>query len=191
MGLDRVREIVEVVGSTTGRDDLLCFDPSIVRGLDYYTGVVYEVKHETVPQVGSIGAGGRYDDLAGLFTKASLPGVGGTIGVSRILTVLDAMDRSEGTQRGRPLVVITQDAESSQHRLAALAAVVRGTGLYDVEIYPAADRHSAQTRYADARSAAYVLTIDDAETVSVKVMASGERHNVGVEGLEAFMVDRA
>jgi histidyl-tRNA synthetase len=92
-GLDEMRQILDLVGAAGGDRELVRFDPSIVRGLDYYTGMVYEIAFTEAPEVGSIGGGGRYDNLTGLYTRSRFPGVGGTIGVTRLMSALEGLGR--------------------------------------------------------------------------------------------------
>jgi histidyl-tRNA synthetase len=187
-GLTELREIIDLVTIATGRDDRVRYDPSIVRGLDYYTGMVYEVMHLDAPDVGSIGGGGRYDNLAGLYTTSQLPGVGGTIGVTRILAALENLDRLSTTARQRPLVVITQDPTSDRRGLVGLAAAVRATGLFDVDLYPGDAKHSAQMKYGDGRGARFVLTLDSDGSVSIKDMVSGARSSAPVSEASDVLV---
>jgi histidyl-tRNA synthetase len=150
------------------------FDPRIARVLDCYTGTVFETTLHAAPHVGSICSGGRYDDLAGLFTTARLPGVGGSIGVSRILAAL-ADPAGEARPSRRSLVVITRHEENLAETLA-MAADLRLRIDSAVEVYPSPAKHATQMKYADARGARFVLTIDADGSVSVKDMVSGDRH---------------
>jgi histidyl-tRNA synthetase len=174
-GLAALRELLDLVAATGGDLAGVRFDPSIARGLDYYTGLVFETALLPAPEVGSICSGGRYDDLAGLFTRTRLPGVGASIGLSRILAALDGLGALAAPARDRPLAVITQGRDDDPAALLGLATAVRATGGYDVEVYPAAAKHATQMRYADARGARFVLTLDDPATVSVKDLVTGER----------------
>jgi histidyl-tRNA synthetase len=174
-GLAELRRLFDLVGASGGDLAAVQFDPSIARGLDYYTGLVFETTLLAAPEIGSICSGGRYDDLAGLFTRTRLPGVGASIGLTRILAALDGTDQLRGTGRDREVVLITQGRDDDPAVLLRLAAAVRGTGCYDVEVYPTAAKHATQMRYADNRHARFVLTLDDPATVSVKDMASGDR----------------
>ena len=105
-------------------------------------------------------SGGRYDDLASVYTTSRLPGVGVSIGVSRILSVLAELGRLGDMPRDRTLVVLTQDQGSDRAELMRLAASIRGGGPFDVELYPAAARHASQMKYGDARGARFLLTLD-------------------------------
>lgn len=175
-GLAAIRETLETVSAMAGTDECIRFDPSIVRGLDYYTGMVYEIQLTKVPEVGSAGGGGRYDNLASLYTKTRLPGVGGTIGISRIIAAVEGtIGHGSAAARERPLVVITNTQQDSLQPVARLAATVRRSELFDVDFYPAVSKHAAQMKYADERKAQFVLTLDDDGSVSAKDMLSGDR----------------
>jgi histidyl-tRNA synthetase len=186
-GVAEVREVIELVSAALGKPAPIRFDPSIVRGLDYYTGIVFEALHDEAPEVGSISGGGRYDDLASVYTTSRLPGVGATIGVSRILSILEGLGRLGDRPRGRALVVLTQDAEADRSELMRLAASIRGAGAFDVELYPAAVRHATQMKYGDARGARFLLTLDADGTMSVKDMESGERASAAPAEVPALL----
>ncbi len=168
--LDELREVFDIVSASGVPRERVHLDPAIARGLDYYTGIVYETSLADAPEVGSISSGGRYDDLAGLYTKTTLPGVGGSIGLTRILAALE--DRLAARGRPRALVVIAHPEATGLQALARLAAELRSAGI-DVEQYPTARKHKAQMRFADDRGARIMLTLDADGTVLVKDLATG------------------
>ncbi|WP_250282151.1 MULTISPECIES: histidine--tRNA ligase [unclassified Frankia] len=151
-------------------------DLSIARGLDYYTGTVYEGKFVDWPDYGSICSGGRYADLAGSFIRRHLPGVGISIGLTRIFAKLLAEGRLE-TAASCPsdvLVVLPSDARRAEAR--ATAAHLRARG-YNVETYHEADRLGKQIRYASRKGIPFVWfpPFEDGKPHEVKNMASGEQ----------------
>jgi histidyl-tRNA synthetase len=168
--LDDLRTVFDLVAAAGVPEGRVRLDPSIARGLDYYTGIVYETSLVDHPEVGSISSGGRYDDLAGLYTNTALPGVGGSIGLTRILAALEN-DLAE-RRRPRPLVVIAHPADGDVVALVDLAARLRDGGL-DVEQYPVTRKHKAQMRFADARGARLMLTLDADGSVLVKDLETG------------------
>jgi histidyl-tRNA synthetase len=86
------------------------FDPSITRGLDYYTGIVYETFLDDLPSFGSVCSGGRYNNLASLYTKQELPGVGSSIGLDRLLSALEELDNNViGTSASSEVVIFNED----------------------------------------------------------------------------------
>jgi histidyl-tRNA synthetase len=173
--LDQLRSTVDLARAAGAPADTLRIDPGIARGLDYYTGLVFETTLLSTPDIGSVCSGGRYDDLAGLFTRHRLPGVGGSIGLSRLLAALQAAGRLPRQARERPLAVVTLGRDDDLRVLLHLADRVRSTGLLDAEVYPTPVKHATQMRHADARGARFVLTLDRDGSVSVKDLVTGER----------------
>ena len=169
--LAELRRVLDMVGAAGIPPGRVAVDPSIARGLDYYTGIVYETTLADAPEVGSISSGGRYDDLAGLYTSSRLPGTGGSIGLSRILAAIEAGSELRARHRPRPLVVIAHPDRGDLAPLIALAARLRDGGA-DVEQYPAPRKHQKQMRFADARGARLVLTLDGGRVV-IKDLESG------------------
>ncbi|MFQ5734420.1 MAG: histidine--tRNA ligase, partial [Planctomycetaceae bacterium] len=90
-GVERLEELFEVCSSLGIRDDRLTLNISIARGLDYYTGTIYETFLGALPGIGSVCSGGRYDNLAGLYTSRELPGVGASLGLDRLLAALEEL----------------------------------------------------------------------------------------------------
>ena len=177
--LEEVLHLVTAAGVPAGR---VVFDPSIARGLDYYTGIVYETTLLHAPEVGSISSGGRYDDLAGLYTNRSLPGVGGSIGVSRILAAIEGNPEEQGHRR--PLVVIAYPERDGLEALVTLASRLRELDV-DVEQYPVTRKHQNQMKFANARGADLVLTLAESGEVLVKELDTGGTESVDLEAVPA------
>ncbi|MCK9898572.1 histidine--tRNA ligase [Parafrankia colletiae] len=152
-------------------------DLSIARGLDYYTGTVYEAKFVDAPGYGSICSGGRYDDLAGTFIRRHLPGVGISIGLTRIFAklVADGLVGGGPASPAQVLVVIPSD----ERRADALATArqLRARGL-NVETYHQADKLAKQIRYASRKGIGHVWfpPFGDDRPHEVKNMATGEQN---------------
>jgi histidyl-tRNA synthetase len=177
--LDQLRSTLDLARAAGAPADSLRVDPGIARGLDYYTGLVFETTLRSAPEIGSVCSGGRYDDLAGLFTRQRLPGVGGSIGLSRLLAALDSAGALPRQARDRPLAVVTLGRDDDLAVLLALADRLRRTGLLDAEVYPTPVKHATQMRYADSRGARFVVTLDRDGSVSVKDLVTGERTSSG------------
>jgi histidyl-tRNA synthetase len=137
-------------------------DPSIVRGLDYYTGLVFETALATDPHIGSIASGGRYDDLAGLYTTTKLPGVGGSIGIDRILASSAGLAQSKRTEPDEKVIVIVHSGSEHSKQRLKLASELRTLG-FVVDLYPDPKPHGAQLKYAAARRAGFAITLDNQE----------------------------
>ncbi|MGF7238771.1 MAG: histidine--tRNA ligase [Frankia sp.] len=173
-GLDELSFVLtELADLPTGA---VVADFSIARGLDYYTGTVYETTFDSFPGFGSICSGGRYDDLAGSFIRRHLPGVGISIGLTRIFAklVLEGLIESAGSAPSDVLVVIPSDARRAQ--ALATARLLRTRG-FNVETYHQADKLAKQVRYASRKAIPYVWfpPFEDDRPHEVKSMTGGDQ----------------
>jgi histidyl-tRNA synthetase len=124
-------------------------DPSITRGLDYYTGVVFETFLSDLPEIGSVCSGGRYNDLASLYTRQSLPGVGASVGLDRLMAAMEELGLlTEGA--GAPGVVIFFLDESLLPAYQRFAAAFRAAGV-PVEVFPEKRKLTVQFAYAEKK----------------------------------------
>jgi histidyl-tRNA synthetase len=124
-------------------------DVSIARGLDYYTGVIFETLLDDLPSIGSICSGGRYDNLAGLYTKQHLPGIGASLGLDRLLTALETLELIKPVRTPAPVMVVYFDRDRLDDYLR-IAQIIRAAGI-GVEMYPEPKKINAQLKYADGR----------------------------------------
>jgi len=151
----------------------LVIDLAIVRGLDYYTGTVYETFLTDHPELGSICSGGRYENLAGLYTKSKLPGVGISIGATRLFSRLLEINVIGGAAGAvaQALVLAVEPALAAAQ--AGVATELRGAGL-NVEVYGGEDKLAKQLKYADKAGVPLVLLLGarehEAGVVKVKDM---------------------
>lgn len=164
-------------------------DLSLARGLDYYTGTIFEVKALDTP-MGSITGGGRYDNLTGVFGQSGMSGVGISFGAERIFDVLEALDLyPESTHSGTQLLFINF-GEKALDYILPLLGVLRSEGI-TAEVYPDDAKMKKQMSYANALSIPYVAFIGDDEieqhTISVKDMESGEQQSYTTEELIALL----
>ena len=176
-----VRELGEVVRGMHAfgmPPDGYRIDLSIARGLDYYTGTVYETQLLDQPSIGSICSGGRYDDLASNYTKQKLPGVGISIGLTRLLARLFEADvlKPGPATAARALVTVMDRAHLDAY--LAMAADLRTAGI-TTEVFTEDRRLGAQLRYADAKGFAVAVIAGADEfasgTVMVKTLATAEQ----------------
>ena len=137
------------------------FDMSLARGLSYYTGTILEVRLAEHPELGSVCGGGRYDDLAGGFINQNLPGVGISIGLTRILSAIFEKNAVELKKKSNAVVLLAVHAEDQRKRCNEIARELRS---YKVatEVYPKAVKLGKQIEYALAKGIAYVGFVDDA-----------------------------
>ncbi len=180
-GLKELQAIGVALGGLGVGEDRALFDPSIVRGLEYYTGPVFEaealVEDAAGKRVsfGSIGGGGRYDDLVARFTGERTPATGFSFGVSRLAATLRAAGRSPGGEARGPVVIIafSQDDMAEYFKLAG---DLRGAGI-PAEVYLGASGMKAQMKYADRRGAPAVVMMGGDElaagTVTIKDLDQG------------------
>ncbi|MBL8862094.1 MAG: histidine--tRNA ligase [Planctomycetes bacterium] len=179
-GLTELRALlggVEAAGVDPRRVRL---DLSIARGLDYYTGTILETSLDELRGIGSVCSGGRYDDLANLYTKERLPGIGASLGLDRLLAGLDELGRLPRTRATAPVFVPYFD-EARLHDYLAFCAALRCAGL-GVELYPEPRKLKAQLQYADRRGFACAIVIGSDEwaagTCQVKDLKQQESASV-------------
>ncbi|HCZ09109.1 MAG TPA: histidine--tRNA ligase, partial [Flavobacteriales bacterium] len=163
----------------------LVFAPGLARGLDYYTGAIFEVQVVDGP-VGSICGGGRYDDLTGIFGMPDVSGVGISFGADRIYDVLEHFGAfPTGLDVGLDILLLHMGEETLPQVLAT-AAACRREGLR-TEVYPDAAKLKRQFKYADDRNVPYVIVIGSDEAaagnVTLRDMESGAQESVSLEGL--------
>jgi histidyl-tRNA synthetase len=151
-------------------------DLSIARGFDYYTGTVYEGRFDDAPGFGSVVAGGRYEDLAGAFINKKLPGVGISIGFSRLFAKLLQDKVSETTRRSPADVLIVLPSDQRRAEMLAVAQAFRARGI-KVETYHAPQKFARQMSYAEKKGIPFVwfLPFEPGQPHEVKNMTSGDQ----------------
>ena len=150
-GLLRLRELLSVANTAGVPAERIRIDLSIARGLDYYTGTIYETFLGDLPAIGSVCSGGRYDNLASLYTKQVLPGVGASLGVDRLLAAMEEIKHPWMTGQSTPAPVLVLQFENTwlgQYQRVARNLRAAGIG---AEVYPDVKRLKAQFEYADKR----------------------------------------
>jgi histidyl-tRNA synthetase len=162
-------------------DGRVAIDPSIARGLDYYTGIVLESFLDELPALGSICSGGRYDNLAGLYTKQHLPGVGASLGIDRLLAGLEELGRAATVESPADVFLVHFDERHLADYLK-IAAAIRAAGMA-VEFFPEAKKVGQQLKLAAKRGIAAALVIGSDEfaagTAQFKNLAT--QHSVAID----------
>ena len=148
-GIANLRQLVDAFEGAGFPKDRLVIDPSIARGLDYYTGTVYETLLGDLPAIGSVCSGGRYDDLAGLYTKQHLPGVGASLGLDRLMAAMEELGLLQDAATSADVFIVQFSAEALPSYIA-LARRLRQAGLR-IELYPEAKGMGRQLKYADRK----------------------------------------
>jgi histidyl-tRNA synthetase len=149
-GLDEVRNIVTAIRQFGVPDSSFGIDLSVVRGLDYYTGTIYETSLVSYPELGSICSGGRYDDLASYFTDTKLPGVGISIGLTRLFSKLKEAGLLQPLARTPAEVLVTTLDRQYLDRYLKIAAALRAAGI-NTEVYLEPAKLGNQLAYADKK----------------------------------------
>jgi histidyl-tRNA synthetase len=174
-GVARLRDILAGMQAADPGRQRVVLDVSIARGLDYYTGVVFETFLEDLPTIGSVCSGGRYDNLAGLYTKQDLPGIGASLGLDRLLAAMEELGLV-GKVRTPAEVLVTFFDQGRLNDYLRLAGQVRAAGI-GVEVYPDAKKLGQQLKYADQRGFRVALIAGDRElsanVCQVKDLQSG------------------
>lgn len=145
---ERLRKLYEFA-EAVGIQNRLVLDPSITRGLDYYTGVVFETFLDKLPNIGSICSGGRYDNLASLYSKEVIPGVGASVGLDRLVAALEELGLARKEERPTEVVILNLD-DSLQGHYHRLAQECRRAGL-SAEVFPEKKKLGQQFSYAEKK----------------------------------------
>jgi histidyl-tRNA synthetase len=174
-GVQQLADLIAAVSAAGVPAARVEIDPAIARGLDYYTGTVYETILDELPAIGSVASGGRYDNLAELYTHQQLPGVGASLGLDRLLDAMQDLNMIEPVQTPAAVFIPYFEAERL-HDYLRLAARVRAAGI-GVEVYPEPKKLGKQLQYADRRGFRVALIAGNDEFASgqcqVKHLATG------------------
>ena len=180
-GLDELRTVVGYLPAFGVPEENFELDLTIARGLDYYTGTVYETVLLDHPEVGSICSGGRYDDLAGYYTNKSLPGVGISIGLTRLFYILQEQNMISDAVLTAPADVLILPMTDDLSAAVALASELRAGGLR-VQIYSEKKKFKAKIGYADKLGIPFVIFLGEDEVAqhvcALKNMATGVQEAV-------------
>ena len=183
---------MRALSSATAAARHLRFDPRLARGLSYYTGAIMEI---SVPDLaGSLGGGGRYDGLIGMFSGKDVPACGFSLGLERLIFVMTERKMfPESVAGGAADVMVTLWNDDVRSDALALAGELRRGGLR-VDVYPEADKLGKQFKYASSRNVPFVAVVGDDErangTVSVKDLRSGAQESMPRAEAPAFIASR-
>jgi histidyl-tRNA synthetase len=151
--MERLQSLWRFMNS--GDTGTFVLDPSITRGLDYYTGVVYETFLNKLPGIGSVCSGGRYDNLTGLYLKEAIPGVGSSIGLDRLQAALEELGTASTAEAWTLAAIVCQDGEEAGH-LQALAESFRAEGI-SCDVFLEPKKLSQQFVLAEKKGIAWAL----------------------------------
>ncbi len=190
-GLNELKEVVKYVRLFGVPDTNFKVDLTIARGLDYYTGTVYETFLNDYRELGSVCSGGRYDNLAEFYTDKKMPGVGVSIGLTRLFSKLSELNilKEKEESISKVLVVSMSDDIS---RALEVATIVRSKGI-NTDVYLEDKKIKAKFKYADKLKIPYVAVIGEEEekngTVTLKNMTTGEQEEVSIEKMLEILKD--
>ncbi|MBN1909887.1 MAG: histidine--tRNA ligase [Pirellulales bacterium] len=182
-GVARLAEMLAAVRAAGVAPERIKLDVAIARGLDYYTGTVFETFLDALPGIGSVCSGGRYDNLAELYTAQELPGIGASLGLDRLLAAMEELGMIEKVSTPAPVFIPYFDKDRL-HNYLTLAAALRAAGL-GVEVFPDPKKLGVQLKYADRRGFRVALIAGANEfasnTIQVKDLTAGSKQDVPLE----------
>ena len=182
-GVAELRQILETTKAVGIPEERFVVDVSIARGLDYYTGTIFESFLTELPSIGSVCSGGRYDNLAGLYTKQTLPGVGASLGLDRLFAALEELNMIEKSYSTVDVFLPYFDSKLGV-TYSRLATQLRRRGV-GVELYPEPKKLGQQLKYADKKGFKLALVVGSDEVergvASLKDLRSGGQQEVALE----------
>lgn len=181
-GIEELETVFQYLDAYEVKNEIV-FDVTLARGLNYYTGCIFEVKAKGI-QMGSIGGGGRYDDLTGVFGLKNVSGVGVSFGAERIYDAMEELNLFPDDQtQNLKLVFLALDKDAHLYAFKQLMKV-RAAGI-NAELYPEPAKMKKQMKYANARNVAYVSIIGSSEMesgeLSLKNMTTGDQQKVNID----------
>ena len=192
LGLEELKTVVRYLAAFGVPEENFAVDLTIARGLDYYTGTVYETTLIDHPEIGSVCSGGRYDNLAEYYTDKQLPGVGISIGLTRLFYVLGEQGMLNDALPTAPADVLVIPMTEDLSAAVALATQLRSAGVR-TQLYTEQKKFKAKMNYADKLGIPYVVFLGEDEIrdgiVACKDMESGEQTNLPYEATLARICD--
>lgn len=177
-GMDGIGALQEWMGYVTDQQITFRIDPTLARGLNYYTGVIFEVKAPSTVSIGSIGGGGRYDDLTGLFGVPGVPGVGISFGVDRIYDVMETLNLFPTDIAQPPKILFFNLGLTEAKVTFGLLQELRKKGIA-ADMYPEAVKFDKQFKYAEKRGIPHVAILGESErlngTIQLKNLQNGQQ----------------
>ncbi len=192
-GLEELNTVVKYLSAFGVPEDHFAVDLTIARGLDYYTGTVYETVLLDHPEVGSVCSGGRYDNLGSYYTEKQLPGVGISIGLTRLFYVLQEQGMLNEDLPTAPCDVLILPMTEDLSPAIAFATACRGAGV-KAQLYTEPKKFKAKMNYADRIGVPFVAFLGEDEVanavVSLKDMVSGEQEKVSLAGAPGWLKEK-
>lgn len=191
-GVKEVRFIFKTIENLGLKSSHLKIDITLARGLNYYTGAIFEVAAPNGVQMGSIGGGGRYDDLTGIFGLKDVSGVGISFGLDRIYLVMEELNLFPDTIDQSLQVLCLNFGENESKAALKLVAHLRSKGV-KTDLYPTSAKVQKQFKYADKRNVPFVILLGEKElsenTFVAKNMKTGEQKTFSLKNPQNFLLD--
>ncbi|MDG2280497.1 MAG: histidine--tRNA ligase [Flavicella sp.] len=191
-GVKDLRFVVDKIEALGLESASLDVDVTLARGLNYYTGAIFEVSAPEGVKMGSIGGGGRYDDLTGIFGLKNMSGVGISFGLDRIYLVLEELNLFAKFEKPRPEVVFINFGDEEAFYATKAIKALRTEGV-KAELYPDAAKMKKQMNYANKREIPFVVIVGskeiEANTYTLKNMQSGEQQECSLEELLQVVIN--
>ena len=189
-GVEEVRQVL-LYSAGGPAAKYLRVDPYLARGLSYYTGPIFEIEFPGF--AGSGGGGGRYDELVGMFSGQSMPSCGFSLGLERILLLLEEQKMFPARLAGQPQILVTLFDEATIAPSLQLAHELRSVGLR-VDVYPDPDRYGRQFKYGEDRQIRYAVLLSpreiEAGVVAVKDLVTGSQEDVAASDVVRWLAER-
>ena len=184
-GVADLRAILDAAAAVGVPERCLKLDVSIARGLDYYTGTIWETFLDELPSLGSVCSGGRYDNLTGMFTNQPLPGIGASLGLDRLLAGMEQLGMLTDVKTPAEVFIAYFD-KARLHDYLKIAAQLRAAG-FGVELYPEAKKLDKQLKYADRKGFRYAIIAGSNEldrgVCQLKYLAEKTQEELPIEQL--------
>lgn len=181
-GVSELESVISYIKILNVPEDYYTIDLKIARGLDYYTGTVYETFLNEYRQIGSVCSGGRYDNLSEFYTEKKLPGVGISIGLTRLFYKLNELNAINCNKKSISDVIILPMSEDISYALG-IAAILRENNI-NTELFSANKKIKAKFKYANKLDIPYVIVIGEDEInsklITVKDMEKGTQQNMSI-----------
>ncbi|MEO7983711.1 MAG: histidine--tRNA ligase [Bacteroidota bacterium] len=178
-GIEEIEYLVSSLLATS--HSLITIDPTLARGLNYYTGIIFEAKAPSEVKIGSIGGGGRYDDLTGLFGVPNIPGVGISFGVDRIYDVMEEMNLFPADVHAGTQVLFFNLGEAESKTAFSVMQQLRQKGIRS-ELFHEQSKFDKQFKYAEKKNIPFIVIIGDKElkegTCTIKTLSTGQQETL-------------
>lgn len=188
-GENGISELSYLSSQLATQTSQLIIDPTLARGLNYYTGIIFEAKAPAGVKIGSIGGGGRYDDLTGLFGVPNIPGVGISFGVDRIYDVLEELQLFPADVHVSTQVLFFNLGEAESKKSFELLQQLRQKGVRG-ELFHEQAKFDKQFKYAEKKNIPYVVILGDKElqsaTCNIKTLATGQQQSISFTELLTY-----